>query len=147
MEEQMNKKLLTILVGSLIILSSASGILAKPHRDYPSRNYLNFSWFLKPSSLGLKARLFSNVYATGNLDYRESIDDLEFQAGAVYMFPRKILIFRLYTGGGYQFSRNEGYQYPYVTVGTQFLFLFSEVIYPMEDTSDPKYRFGLSVKF
>lgn len=143
----MKKKLLTILVASLIILSSASGIVAKPHTDYPSRNYLSFSWFLKPSSLGLKTRLFSNVYATGNLDYRKSVDDLEFQAGAVYMFPRKILIFWLYTGGGYQFSRNEGYQYPYVTVGTQFWFLFSEVIYPMETASDPKYRFGLSVKF
>jgi len=87
------------------------------------------------------------VYATGNLDYRQSVDDLEFQAGAVYMFPVKILIFRLYTGGGYQFSRNEGYQYPYVTVGTNFLFLFSEVIYPMETATDPKYRFGLSFKF
>lgn len=143
----MKKKVLTILVGSLIILSSASGILAKPHRDYPSRNYLNFSWFLKPSSLGLKTCLFGTVYATGNLDYKKSVDDLEFQVGAVYMFPRKILIFRLYTGGGYQFSRNEGYQYPYVTVGTRFFFLFSEVIYPMETATDTKYRFGLSVKF
>lgn len=143
----MNKKLLTIVMGTLILLLSANGILAKPHRDYPSRNYLNFSWFLKPSSFGLKARLFSTVYATGNLDYRESVDDLEFQAGAVYMIPKKILIFRLYAGGGYQFSRNEGFQYPYVTVGTQFLFLFSEVTYPMETASNPKYRFGLSIKF
>jgi len=77
----------------------------------------------------------------------QSVNDLEFQASAVYMFPVKILIFRLYTGGGYQFSRNEGYQYPYVTVGTNFLFLFSEVIYPMETATDPKYRFGLSFKF
>lgn len=134
-------------MASLIILFSASGILAEPHRDYPNRNYLNFSWFIKPSSLGLKTRLFSTVYATGNLNYRQSVNDIEFQAGAVYMFPRKILIFRLYTGGGYQFSRNDGYQYPYVTVGTQFLFLFSEVVYPMETAADPKYRFGLSVKF
>ncbi len=143
----MKKKLSTILMASLIILFSASGILAEPHRDYPNRNYLNFSWFIKPSSLGLKTRLFSTVYATGNLNYRQSVNDIEFQAGAVYMFPRKILIFRLYTGGGYQFSRNDGYQYPYVTVGTQFLFLFSEVVYPMETAADPKYRFGLSVKF
>lgn len=143
----MKKQLSAIVLGILIILLSASGILAKPHRDYPAQNYLNFSWFLKPTSLGLKARLFSNVYATGNMDYRESVDDLEFQAGAVYMFPAKILIFRLYAGGGYQFSRNDGYQYPYVTVGTNFLFLFSEVIYPMEAATDPKYRFGLSIKF
>jgi len=143
----MKKQLSAIVLGILIILLSASGILAKPHRDYSAQNYLNFSWFLKPTSLGLKARLFSNVYATGNMDYRESVDDLEFQAGAVYMFPAKILIFRLYAGGGYQLSRNDGYQYPYVTVGTHFLFLFSEVIYPMEAATDPKYRFGLSIKF
>lgn len=147
MEEQMKKRFLTFLTGTIIILFSASGILAEPNRNYPDKNYLNISWFLKPASLGLKARLFSNVYATGNLDYRQSVNDLEFQAGAVYMFPVKILIFRLYTGGGYQFSRNEGYQYPYVTVGTNFLFLFSEVIYPMETATDPKYRFGLSFKF
>jgi hypothetical protein len=143
----MKKQLSAIVLGILIILLSASGVLAKPHREYPARNYLNFSWFLKPTSLGLKARLFSNVYATGNMDYRESVDDLEFQAGAVVLFPAKILIFRLYAGGGYQFSRNDGYQYPYVTVGTNFLFLFSEVIYPMEAATDPKYRFGLSIKF
>jgi hypothetical protein len=143
----MKKRFLTLLMGSLIILFSASGILADSHKNYPNKNYIHLSGFLKPASLGLKARLFSNVYATGNLDYRESVGDLEFQAGAVYMFPVKILIFRFYTGGGYQFSRNEGYQYPYVTVGTNFLFLFSEVIYPMENAADPKYRFGLSFKF
>ncbi len=143
----MKKRFLSFLIGILIILFSASGILAESHRNYPDKNYLNVSWFFKPTSFGLKARLFGNVYATGNLDYRQSVDDLEFQAGAVYMFPMKILIFRFYTGGGYQFSRNEGYQYPYVTIGTNFLFLFSEVIYPMETAADQKYRFGLSFKF
>jgi hypothetical protein len=143
----MKKRFLTLLSGILIILFSANGILAEPHRNYPDKNYLHFSWFLKPTSFGLKARLLGHVYATGNLDYRQAVDDLEFQAGAVYMFPVKILIFRLYTGGGYQFSRNEGYQYPYVTVGTDFLFFFSEAIYPMETAADPKYRFGLSFKF
>lgn len=143
------KKILSIsLLGVLIILISASGAFARSyHRDYGTKNYLTFSWFLKPASLGLKHRLFSNVYATGNLDYRDSINDLEFQAGAVYLFPVEIIIFKFYAGGGYQFSRNEGYQYPYVTVGTNFLFLFSEVIYPMRSGMDSKYRFGLSFKF
>jgi hypothetical protein len=146
-EEKMKNRLLALLLGILIILFSANEIWAKPQRPYPSRNYLDFSWFFKPTSLGLKARVFSHFYLTGNLDYRESVDDLEFHAGAVYMFPVKILIFRLYAGGGYQFSRNYGYQYPYVTVGTHFMFLFSEVVYPMETAVDPKYRFGLSIKF
>lgn len=143
------KKFLSIsMLGALIILFSSSGILARSHyRRSSQKNYITFSWFLKPASLGLKLRLFSNVYATGNLDYRDSTNDLEFQTGAVYLIPRKIIIFRLYAGGGYQFSRNEGYQYPYLTVGTNFIFLFSEAIYPMESGLDPKYRFGLSFKF
>lgn len=136
------------MLGAFIILFSSSGMLARPHdRRSRPKNYITFSWFLKPASLGLKLRLYSNVYATGNLDYRDSTNDLEFQTGAVYLIPRKIIIFRLYAGGGYQFSRNEGYQYPYLTVGTNFIFLFSEVIYPMESGLDPKYRFGLSFKF
>lgn len=143
------KKMLSIsLLGVLIFLICASGAFARSHhRNYSPKNYLTFSWFLKPASLGLKHRLFSNVYATGNLDYRNSSNDLEFQAGAVYLIPRKIIIFRLYAGGGYQFSRNEGYQYPYVTVGTNFIFLFSEIIYPMRNGMDSKYRFGFSFKF
>lgn len=143
------KKILSIsLSGVLIFLICASGVFARSHhRNYSSKNYLTFSWFLKPASLGLKHRLFRNVYATGNLDYRNSSNDLEFQAGAVYLIPRKIIIFRLYGGGGYQFSRNEGYQYPYVTVGTNFIFLFSEIIYPMRNGIDSKYRFGFSFKF
>jgi len=142
------RKLLSIsTLGVLIILVSASGIFAKSYKDYSPRNYITFSWFLKPASLGLKHRLFSNLYATANLDYKDSTNDLEFQAGTVYLFPVKIIIFRFYAGGGYQFSRNEGYQYPYVTVGTNFIFLFSEVIYPLESGLDPKYRFGLSFRF
>jgi len=143
----MKRLFLISTLGILIILISTSGTSAKSHRDSSTKNYLTFSWFFKPASLGTKLRVINNVYATGNLDYRDSTNDLEFQAGAVYLFPPKILIFRLYAGGGYQFSRNEGYQYPYVTVGTNFLFLFSEVIYPWKRGKDPKYRFGLSIKF
>lgn len=54
----MKKKILTFMVGSLLILCGTSGIMAKPHRHYPSRSYLNFSWFLKPSSLGIKTFIF-----------------------------------------------------------------------------------------
>ncbi len=143
----MKRLFLISTLGILIILISTSGTSAKSNRDSSTKNYLTFSWFFKPASLGTKLRVINNVYATGNLDYRDSTNDLEFQAGAVYLFPPKILIFRLYAGGGYQFSRNEGYQYPYVTVGTNFLFLFSEVIYPWKRGKDPKYRFGLSIKF
>jgi hypothetical protein len=143
----MKKLYLIIILILLATLLSSNELIARSHRSYPAQNYLNFSWFLRPTSLGVKTRLFSNVYATGNLDYRKSIDDLELQAGAVYMFPVKILIFKLYAGGGYQFSRNEGFQDPYANVGTNFWVFFTEAVYPIDSLTDPKYRFGLSIKF
>jgi len=143
----MKKPFSIIILILLATLLSSNELSARPHRIYPVQNYLNFSWFLRPASLGIKTRMFNNVYATGNLDYRKSIDDLELQAGAVYMFPVKILIFKLYAGGGYQFSKNEGFQYPYATVGTNFWVFFTEAIYPLESRTDSKYRFGLSIKF
>ncbi len=142
------RKLFSINILMILIISiSSSEILANSPRDSLSRNYLTFSWFFKPASLGTKLRIANNVYATGNIDYRDSTKDLEFQAGAVYLFPAKILIFKLYAGGGYQFSRNEGFQYPYISVGTNFLVLFSDILYPMKSGLDPKYRAGFSIKF
>lgn len=117
------------------------------HDKYTRKNYITFSWFLKPASLGLKVRLIDNFYAATNLDYERQTNDMEFQAGGVYLIPRKILIFNFYAGGGYQFSRNQGSQFPYLAVGTNFLFLYSEVVYPMKANLDPKYRFGLSFRF
>jgi hypothetical protein len=142
------RKLFLISILILLIISvSSTEILARSHSNSSSKNYLTVSWFFKPASLGAKFRVANNVYATGNIDYRDSTEDLELQGGAVYLFPAKFLIFKLYAGGGYQFSRNEGFQYPYVSVGTNFLFLFTEVVYPMKNGLNPKYRAGFSIKF
>lgn len=146
-EDQMKKLLMAIILIILMMLITTSSVFAKSRTYHPAQNYLTFSWFLRPASLGLKHHLFKNVYATGNMDYQSSINDLEFQVGAVYMFPIKIIIFKLYSGGGVQLSRNEGYQYPYATVGTNFWFLFSDVVYPLDSGRSNKYRFGLSIKF
>ena len=143
------RKFFSIIILMVLIISiSSTEILANSSSDAKTKNYLTFSLFVfQPSSLGTKVKVAENVYATGNIDYRDSNRDLELQAGAVYLFPKKFLIFKLYAGGGYQFSRNEGFQYPYVSVGTNFLFLFSDVVYPIRSGSDPKYRFGFSIKF
>lgn len=147
MEEQMKKILLISLLVALIIpLLTATGF-ARGRRLSTPGHFLTFSFFINPVNIGYKHRLFDNLYATTSLDYRRSITDLELQAGAVYLIPRKIIIFTLYGGGGIQFSRNEGYQYPYLTVGTNFLFLFTEIIHPLENGMEPKYRFGFSFKF
>lgn len=143
----MKRLFVIIFLGASIIMASSSGIIAKTHKSSSPKNYLTFSFFLRPASLGYKHHLFDNLYATGNLDYRSSTKDLEFQVGAAYFIPRKILIFRLYGGGGYQFSRNKGYQYPYVSIGTQFFFLFSEIIHPLRGGMDPQGRFGFFFKF
>ena len=143
----MKKILLISLLILLFILLSMADLQARQRRCSPSDSYLTLSCFQKPMGVGLKQRLFDNVYLAGNLDYLSSVSDLEFQVGAIYVIPHKILIFRFYGGGGFQLSRNLGYQYPYVTLGTNFLFFFSEVIHPLNQGLEPKYRFGLSFKF
>ncbi len=147
MEEQMKKTLFIGLMVALIIPLFAANGIARERRPCAPGHFLTFSFFINPVSIGYKHRLFDNLYAATNLHYRSSITDLELQTGAVYLIPRKILIFTLYGGGGIQFSRNEGYQYPYLTVGTNFLFLFTEIIHPLESGMEPKYRFGFSFKF
>ncbi len=143
----MKKILIVSVLGASIILASSSGVFAKAHKSSTPKNYLTLSFFLRPTSLGYKHHLFDNLYATGNLDYISSTKDLEFQIGAAYFIPRKILFFRLYGGAGYQFSRNRGYQYPYISIGTQFFFLFSELIHPLRSGMDPQGRFGFFFKF
>jgi len=139
-----------VLVGmlalGLIILTTAE-IQANSGRYTQSSSYLNLGIFQHPKGVGLKQRLFRNIYASGHLDYVSSTNDLELQAGALYMIPQKFWIFQFYGGAGFQFSRNTGYQYPYLNLGTRFWFLFSEVIHPLESQAKPEYRFGLSFRF
>lgn len=132
-------------LAGLLIFVLVGGILSA--KKSAPKGYLNFSFFINPLDIGYKHRLVDYLYGTVNLDYQSSESDLKFRTGAVYFIPRKILIFRFYGGGGFQYSRNQGYQYPYVSVGTHFLFLFSEVIHPIERKSTPEYRFGFNIKF
>ncbi|UCE40168.1 MAG: hypothetical protein JSV17_11955 [Candidatus Aminicenantes bacterium] len=145
------KKFLAIgLMGLLIFAFCATDILAKQRRSrsyHPPNNFVTFSCFIQPISLGYQHRLTGNVFLTGNMDYVSSESDLLFQAGGAYMLPRKILFFRLYGGGGIEMSRNRGYMYPYVMAGTKFFFLYAEIVHPMQSHSSPNYRFGFSFSF
>ena len=139
-----------ILIGMLVVpifLLSSTALSAKDNWKPASKNYLTITCLINPAGLGIKHHIFDNVYAAGSLQYQSSVSDLEFQTGAVYLIPRKVIIFTFYGGAGLQFSRNEGYQYPYVAVGTNFLFFFSEIIHPLKSEMSPEYRFGLSFKF
>lgn len=143
----MKKKLLISSLVLCFLFLTMAEIQARSERYSSQSSYLNLSIFKHPKGVGFKQRLFRNVYASGQLDYISSSNDLEIQTGALYMIPRKIFIFQFYGGAGLQFSRNTGYQYPYLNLGTRFLFLFSEVIHPLERQATPKYRFGLSFSF
>jgi hypothetical protein len=140
----MKRSIWMSLTGVLIFVLVGSIVSAK---DRAPKGYLNFSFFINPLDIGYQHRLVDNLYGTANLDYQGSDSDLKLRTGGVYLIPRKIIIFRFYGGGGFQYSRNQGYQYPYLTVGTRFLFLFSEIIHPLENQAQPEYRLGFSVKF
>lgn len=143
----MKKALLISLLAVLLIGLGTSDVFAQKRRRSHNDNFLNLTFLVNPAGLGYMHHLGKNVYATGTLDYNHSESDLAFRLGGAYLFPIKVLIFRFYGGGGFQLSRNEGYQYPYVHIGTKFLFLYTEIIYPMEKRLTPEYRLGFSFRF
>ena len=114
--------------------------------DLPD-HYLTFSFVIHPASVGYKHRVADSTYLTTNLDFVGGEHDLYFQVGASYMIPRKFWIFWFYGGTGLQFSRRQAYQYPYITLGTRFWILYSEVVYPIQSSGDTGFRFGFSVTF
>jgi hypothetical protein len=146
----MKKYLMLGLMGLMIFAFCTTDTFAKHRRPksyHTPGNFVTFSFFIHPISLGYKHRLTGNLFLTGNMDYVRSDSDLLFQGGAAYMLPRKILFFRLYGGGGIEMSRNHGYMYPYVMAGTKFFFLYAEIIHPLQNHSTPEYRFGFSFSF
>lgn len=142
------KKLIVILIlVFLFVLFGATGIFARQGTHSIPGSFINIYKIDSNVAAGLKHRFHRNLYATTNIEYRSPINDLQFQVGAVYLLPQKILFFRLYGGTGLQVSRNEGFQYPYVVLGTHFLVFFSEVVHPWTSRTDAKFRGGFSFKF
>lgn len=143
----MKKMMLMGLLVILILFFCVDEVSAKARKYRRDANYLNVSFLINPAGIGYMHHFGKNFYFLGNLDYRHEYSDLEFRAGGAYLFPVKILIFRFYSGAGMQFSRNDGYQYPFVMIGTKFLFLYTEMYHPMEKGLSPEYRAGISIKF
>jgi hypothetical protein len=131
------------MMGAFIYLCP-SELSAERKLKNPEDNYLSFS-ALTPFGLGYKHHLGRNFFLVIDLDYEKK--DLRFRADAAYFFPFKVLIFRFYSGGGFQYSRNEGYDYPYLTIGTRFLICYFEIIHPWEKGHRPEFRLGLSFGF
>ena len=144
----MKKAAIVMGISALLILGSALPADAHGRRDFrPADNYLTFSSVFSPPQLGYKHHLGKNLYATGDMLFRDEQNNLRFRVGGAYHIPVKVLFFRFYAASGYQFSRDNGNQFPYVAVGTHFWFLFTEVAHPLESRADPEYRLGFSVRF
>jgi hypothetical protein len=148
------KKLLSTIVIGACILALFSTPAAAHHREWSwSRNenpnqMVTASLFIfRPWSAGFRQRIVPNVYLTATMDYHKDDQDLRFQAGAIYRLTRKVLFFRLYGGGGLEFSRNDGYLYPYLTVGADFWIFYSEVSHPLKEDREPTTRFGFRFSF
>ena len=116
-------------------------------KDHSPVFMLNLCYHDRMLAPGLKYRLHDGLYAKGNFEYSYQEWALRMQLGAVYYLPHDFFIFSFYGGGGVQFSGRNGYQYPYVVMGADFLFLFTEIIYPWEINYAPSSRFGFSFNF
>lgn len=143
----MKKMMLMGLLVMLVLFLCVDTVSAKTGRHRGDDNYLNVSFLINPAGIGYMHHFGKNLYFLGNIDYRNEYSDLQFRTGGAYLFPVKVLIFRFYSGAGVQFSRNDGYQYPFVMIGTKFLFLYTEMLHPMEKGRSPEYRAGISIKF
>jgi hypothetical protein len=143
------KKIFTIGFLSLLIVGfcSIDALAANSKKSQLSDNYLSFSFVINPVCVGYKRQVAQSFYFSGNVDYIEDNNDLHFQVGGVYMLPRKFWIFWFYGGGGWQFSRNHGYQFPYLSLGTRVWIFSWEVAYPLQRGEETGYRFGFSFAF
>lgn len=146
--EDVMKKFSILVLGAFMV-----GVLGVPNMFAHKKSlqlpdhYITFSFVIHPASVGYKHRVAGSTYLTTNLDYIDDKNDVTFQVGAGYMISRKFWIFWFYGGTGLQFSRNHAYQYPYVTLGTRFWILYSEVVYSLQRGEDTGFRFGFSVTF
>jgi hypothetical protein len=156
------KKYIVVLLVLILIGAGSLQVLAA---DFPKdahilpASFLNLYWVDQSFSMGIKQSIFKPVYATANMEFDQADADLRFHLGAAYVLPKELVVLRVegekviyfnlyfYGGGGCQISRNEGYQYPYLLLGTNYLFLFAESVYPLADRIEPQFRSGFSIKF
>lgn len=147
----MKKLLLTTILIATCVLALFSAPAAADHRhsrfSSPNQMVTASLFIFRPWSAGFKQRVAPNVYLTGTMDYIKDDKDLRFQGGAIYRMTRKLLFFHLYGGGGLEFSRNDGYLYPYLSVGADFWIFYTEVSHPLKAEQEPTARFGFRFTF
>ena len=118
-------------------------------RDEHTPHRMVMDWYKmgKDYGIGLKYQILTDLFATSNCEYNRNYDDLYFSLGAFYRIPKQVILWHFYIGGEYTFSRNIAYGYPYVLIGTDFLFFFAESKYSLTPDTGPVYRRGLRFFF
>lgn len=118
-------------------------------REEHTPHLMALDWYRmgKDYGLGLKYQILTDLFATSNCEYNRYRDDLYFSLGAIYRIPKQVILWHFYIGGEYTFSRNIASGYPYVLIGTDFLFFFAESKYSLTPEAGPVYRSGLRFYF
>jgi len=143
----MKKYLIIIFLWLLLVGIFAIDGMAHSKKTNNPDNYLSFSFFITPLSVGLKHQLSKSIFLTGNMDYIGHDQNLIFQGGLAYMIPRKIWIFRFYGGGGIEYSRNDYQTAPYVMVGTKLWIVHFDIVHLLWRGTTPAYRLGFMFSF
>lgn len=118
-----------------------------PLKKPAPKAFLHLYRYEKRWAPGLKFHIHDRLYLTGNIEYSYQERDLNLLMGGVYFLNSPSSWFAFYGGGGVQLSNEHCYKYPYLIVGTDFLFLFYELVYPWTSEVTPQHRFGWSISF
>lgn len=131
--------LITLLVFSNIILAAS-----ERGRIYPE-NILNiYKTEDDYISAGLKHLYKEGIYFGGNIEYQKN-NGVDLEVNSVYMIPN-IFIFDFYGGGGISLNLIHKELNPYLVLGSQFIFLFSETKYYLSN-EEVEFRNGFKFEF
>lgn len=140
---------LLLIIAVLLLLGCAATVFGSQGDDkntFVNLYKVDYNSF-DSISIGLKEKLWGNIYGSLNLEPYGTNDDLKVQGGIIYLFPRNVLFFKFYGGIGAETLRDNGFNYDYILLGTHFLYFFSEMIYPWKNGVAPFYRYGLSFNY
>lgn len=146
----LNKKLLILFLSLVLLISINNVVLANEEevdsevKEYPE-NILNiYKSENEYISVGIKHYFKEGIYFGGNLEYRDN-SGIDLELNSVYMIP-DIFIWDVYGGGGITGNIKNQSLDPYLLLGNEFIFLFSEVKYYLSDT-EVEYRSGFKFEF
>lgn len=103
---------------------------------------------MRLNGLGLSwtTPLFGQSFWTTGISYAPGIfqsgDDLLLFSGYKYLIAKRLAIFNFHVGGNLVLSRNDGFRYPYIMMGTDFLFMYMGFDIPTSRNNPFAFYFG-----